>query len=175
MAKKENLVIHMSDPSTDFLKPIYGNLPCDVVNADMPSRELNKLIKSHERVLMMGHGTSDGLLAGSHGFVINDEIVDVLKTKEGNVFIWCHADEFVKRNGLKGFSTGMFISEVGEADYCGVNATQKDIDRSNYLFSKLVKMKIESLNDKLLEHLKSAYIVPHNKVVEYNASRLYLF
>jgi hypothetical protein len=36
------------------------------------------------------------------------------------VFIWCNADQFMKRHQLRGFYSGMFISEVQEALMYGI-------------------------------------------------------
>ena len=44
-------------------------------------------------------------------------MVESISKKTDNVFIWCFADQFVKNNGMDGFCTGMFISEMEEAWY----------------------------------------------------------
>ena len=73
---------------------------------------------------MLGHGSPYGLLnagqfpdAGS--YIIDDSMVSLLKNKTNSLFVWCTADLFVRRHGLSGLYSGMFISEVGEACFRG--------------------------------------------------------
>ena len=56
------------------------------------------------------------------GHCMRNQILNLceLKKKDNSVFIWCNADQFVNRYNLKGFYTGMFISEVMEAVFCGL-------------------------------------------------------
>jgi len=75
------------------------------------------LIESHDRVLMLGHGSPLGLMnagqfpdAGS--YIIDDSMVLPLKNKTNSLFIWCHAAQFVHRHGLLGICSAMFVSEV---------------------------------------------------------------
>lgn len=79
-----------------------------------------KLIESHDRVLMLGHGSPWGLLSTGQFpdaglFIIDESMVLPLQNKTNSVFIWCNADQFVQRHGLSGLNSGMFISEVLEA------------------------------------------------------------
>ena len=95
-------------------------------------------------------------------FVISDDSAKLLSEKKENVFIWCNADEFVKKHSknffvnyfnnflffsfffffeisvptyftfldLKGFYSGMFISEVEEAEYCGLGTvSQREVGK----------------------------------------------
>ncbi len=66
----------------------------------------------------MGHGSPKGLFGinFNRSYVIDEDTVDSLQYKKC-IFIWCHADQFVKEHNLKGFHSGMFISEVGEIGY----------------------------------------------------------
>ena len=91
--------------------------------------------------MMMGHGSPSGLfgIGFDRLFVVDVGLVEYLKKKENNVFIWCNADRFVNRFQLDGFYTGMFISEVGEAYYCGLpNIPQNVVDESNNQFANWV-------------------------------------
>lgn len=153
----KTLVIHPKDWSTDFLKPIYKDIP-DYTLIDgepkMDIREVNKLIETHERVIMLGHGCPYGLFSlgkfpNSCGLVINPDTVPLLREKTENVYIWCHANMYVEKFKLKGFYSGMFISEVGEAWGEGFrNSYQDEIDKSNDGFSLLLGKHInESVSD----------------------------
>lgn len=112
------------------------------------------------------------------GFIIGSSTAKYLKEKENNIFIWCNADKYVLPNGLKGFFTGMFISEVSEAMYCGVKtATQDEVDESNNTFAEIMGQAIsEELPTKQLhERVVAEYwkCAEHNQVARYNWERLY--
>ena len=58
------LVIHPKDKSTDFLKPIYhGRSDVTVITGNCTKEDVAKAIDEHEHIVMMGHGTPQGLLA----------------------------------------------------------------------------------------------------------------
>ena len=113
------LIIHPDDRSTTFLKDIYQHLEdATVVTKNISQLTLHELIRSHDQIVMLGHGSPYGLFnvarIGDGGFTIGTSEAPLLKDKQC-IFIWCHADQYVRKHGLKGLSSGMFISEVGEA------------------------------------------------------------
>ena len=118
----KTLIIHPNDRSTDFLKPIYQSvIDATVITGGVSKDELYKLIESHNRVMMMGHGSPWGLFScgkfnTNDSYIIDNGTVHLLLQKKNSIFIWCNADKFVNRHELKGFYSGMFISEVGEAE-----------------------------------------------------------
>jgi len=180
------LVIHPQDSSTDFLIPIYMNLKSfpdfdDVTIIRGGSKdEVDEQIQLHDRIMMMGHGSPSGLFAvgqfGMQGMIIGHSTVPLLENKEC-IFIWCNADKFVERYNLKGLYSGMFISEVGEANYCGLAGTPQDVvTESNEYFAKdLGEVSGESL-DEMYQHIRYTYgiLAEGNAVAEYNHNRLYL-
>lgn len=173
MITVKTLVIHPDDRSTDFLKIIYEGKGYTIFkpkyNTPMIKSEMLKIINEHDRIMMMGHGSPRGLLGYSYIFMDKD-FIKVLRTKNC-VCIWCHADQYVNRFGIKGFYTGMFISEVGEARYNDINnVDQDDVDYSNYLFVELMRKMIESPN--VLNEIKSSY-VGDCPVIKFNNERLY--
>jgi len=99
----KNLIIHPKDPTTDFLSPIYASLKNKtVITGGITKYELRKLIYNHERVIMLGHGSTYGLLSvgqfpDSGLYVVKDMMYRLFINKIGSIFIWCHADEYVKR------------------------------------------------------------------------------
>lgn len=160
------LVIHPKDSSTDFLSEIYNNNKFwKIVSSDLPSGYVTEQIKMHDRIIMLGHGTSDGLL-GFGRYVIDKTFARLLRSKEC-VCIWCNADIFVKNYGLNGFYTGMIISELEEAMYCGVESDLKDIEESNKLFASSIRDSFDS------EVVKSVYKSNINEVIMYNNQRIY--
>ena len=179
----KNLIIHPEDPTTTFLSQIYARLTNKtVIRGDISKSEIPKLIESHDRVLMLGHGSPNGLLsidmfpdAGS--YIIDDSMVLSLKNKTNCLFIWCHADQFVQRHGLSGLYSGMLISEVGEAFYYGFDDVDWNmIDQSNDRFasnvSKYLNESMESLYQKLL--IEYGFMARTNPIARFNLDRLYL-
>jgi hypothetical protein len=184
----KTLVIHPQDRSTDFLTPIYMNLKSfpdfddvTIIRGGMTKDEVDEQIEQHDRIMMMGHGSPGGLFSigqftDNPGFIIDHTTVPLLQDKEC-IFIWCNADRFVEANDLKGLYSGMFISEVLEAIYCGLSGTQQDIvTESNDYFAKELGSVSERSLDEMYQHIKYTYgmLAEGNVVAEYNHNRLYL-
>ena len=194
----KTLIIHPDDRSTDFLKPIYENVTdATVVTGGLTKSEVNQLIEQHDRIYMMGHGSPGGLFSigkflpdnkrnsdiadivysgWSHGNIIDHTTVELLRNKEC-IFIWCNADQFVTKHNLKGLYSGMFISEVGEAKYCGLPDTiLETITVSNNYFAQITGEVINEPLSVIYEHVMDNYglLLGLNPVASYNYDRLYL-
>lgn len=139
-------------------------------------------MKDADRIIMLGHGTRDGM-----GFVeyqggypvyitslIDSTLVYLLREKEDNVYIWCHADQFVKKYKLPGFSTGMFISEVNEAYMYDVKATEEEVYESNLKFATIVRNYLAKSGEELKKIVQEDYDLKSD-VAKYNNSRIYNF
>jgi hypothetical protein len=124
---KKVLVIHPEDPTTDMLQIVYLGKGYDVIrDPHVSDEEIVGQIKSHDKIIMLGHGTPDGLLSwnrrtGEVRYVINDSHAELLKTKE-TYSMWCNSDAFFERHGMKGFHSGMIISEQIEALMFGITS-----------------------------------------------------
>ena len=68
-----------------------------------------------EPILLLGHGCPSGLLDMRYGIVLGDSDAELLKGRPNLVGIWCYASSYAYKHGLKGFFSGMFISELPEA------------------------------------------------------------
>ena len=175
------LIIHPADRSTDFLKPIYAKIPNATVITSGTKDQVNEEILNHDRIMMMGHGSPSGLFSvgkfgNSNGFIIDENTVELLQGTE-NVFIWCNADKFVTKYKLEGFYSGMFISEVSEAIYCGLpNTPQSVVDESNNTFAELLGSVIHKPLHSAYRYTKYYYerLAEVNAIAEYNNTRLYL-
>ena len=99
-------------------------------------------------------------------------MVEELSSKEC-IFIWCNADQFVSRYYLKGFYTGMFISEYGEAAYCKVPTFIDEVEQSNALFANIVGQSILMEAKNIQANTKLLYHIPYSEVNKYNSNRLY--
>lgn len=167
----KTLVIHPDDRSTDFLSKIYEGKDWTIETrhrgANYHKKEFIQQVKDHDRIIMMGHGYPGGLFMS----YINPEIVYLLREKEC-ICIWCNADQFVRRYELKGFFTGMFISEVGEANYYNIDASQEQIDISNNMFSDLVNKFVDESGPTLHRNVKDKYYSTC-PVIRFNNDRLY--
>lgn len=176
----KTLVIHPDDRSTDFLKPIYEDIPYKTIISGGISRlHVLSEIKSHDRIIMMGHGSPMGLFGINFDctYIIDERAVEMLRGKE-NYFIWCYASDFVRQHKLNGFSTGMFISETGEANYCKVKASKIDVDNSNEVFAALMRkhiMKEQTLAYNIVSNAYDTFAKEsNNDVAKYNHERLIL-
>ncbi|MEK6828918.1 MAG: hypothetical protein AABY15_02245 [Nanoarchaeota archaeon] len=172
------LVIHPKDVTTDVLSVIYNDINATVLRQPTSKKRLKELIKAADRVIMLGHGTEYGLgyLRNYELYnLIDSSLVYLLREKKDNIYIWCHADVFVKKYGLAGFSTGMFISEIAEAEYFNVKATGEEISKSNNDFSRIVSENVHKKGSDILKALKEGYHSADSKVVIYNRERLYNF
>ena len=177
-----NLIIHPTDSSTEFLKPIYANITdATILQGGTSKAQVAKLISEHDRIIMLGHGSPYGLFsigqfAGENGYVIDSTMVPLLYEKEC-ISIWCNADQFMNRHELYGFYSGMFISEVGEATYCGLPGTdQETVTASNDYFAELLGEVINEPLSVIYEHVMDNYglLLGLNSVASYNYDRLYL-
>jgi hypothetical protein len=178
----KTLIIHPDDRSTDFLKPIYENVTdAMILNGGATKDQVKELIVRHDRVIMLGHGSPFGLFSvgrftGSNGYIIDSTMVDALKHTEC-IFIWCNADQFVKKHNLKGLYSGMFISEVGEATYCGLPGTpQSIVDTSNDSFARWMGENVNMALNEIYHNTMDNYevLAMDNPVADYNAQRLCL-
>ena len=169
----KTLVIHPYDITTKMLD-VYGDKDWTVITDPHTSKKTIKAeIKAHDRIIMLGHGTKDGLIAKlglyNHRFIIDSSLVYLLREKE-IIAIWCEADQFVEKYNLKGFYTGMIISEYDEAEYCNLYPIQRDIDESNKLFGEAIAESIDKKD--MLSSMKEIYI-GDTPTIEFNKVRLY--
>lgn len=176
------LIIHPSDPTTKFLTGIYANLTNKtVITGGITKAELQNYIDIHDRVFMLGHGSPMGLLSVNQfpdcgSYIIDGSMVESLRNKTNNIFVWCDADQFVHQHSLQGFYTGMFISEAGEAWYYDLWDNDFDcIDESNNGFSAIVSNHINERLDVLYRNVTTEYgvLAMRNPIALFNLNRLY--
>ena len=175
------LIIHPEDSTTTFLTPIYSGIKDKtLVTGGITKDQLICEIENHDRIMMMGHGSPSGLLSmrkfkNHFGlYIIDEEMVPLLSGKKDSVFIWCYADRFVQKHRLNGFYSGMFISEVAEAEYLNIPSDENMIVESNNRFSNIVCENIHETSEILLEKVKTEYgkLIQYNPIARYNYERL---
>ena len=164
----KTLVIHPSDRTTDFLKIIYEDKDYDVLtdfrnySTKKGKQELINIMKDYDRIIMMGHGTPYGLInvydGAFIGYVIDNDFTDILKEKE-TISIWCNSNKFFAPRKIKGFHTGMIISEVSEAR-CVLGKTplnaKQTLDNMEK-FSTIVRDCIEKTPKEMQEYILERY------------------
>ena len=179
----KTLIIHPKDLTTEFLAPIYAHLRNKtVVTGGITKSKVKGLIESHDRVIMLGHGAPYGLMnprqfpdAGL--FIIDGSMANSLKSSSNCIFVWCHANQFLKRYGLSGLCSGMFISEKEEAEMYGFEDIDMGmIDQSNerfsFILSKYINERMEILYQSLLKEYK--VVARTNPIARFNFERLQL-
>jgi len=165
------LVIHPADYSTDFLKDIYKGKEYSLISTNMSKSKICKMIKDHDRIIMMGHGSEDGLI-GFDRFIINSSHVYLLREKEC-IYIWCNADKFVEKYKLKShLFTGMIISEDIEANLFCINSTMEYMDESNHRFAIAIRNVIDD-NPIDIRDIKGNYLVSCNPVICFNRKNIF--
>jgi hypothetical protein len=174
------LIVHPFDRTTDFLEDIYSTLDATVIRGDVSQAFLIRQLEAAERIYMLGHGCPQGLL-GFMKLIIDDRHVPYLEGKE-LVSIWCNADGFYsKHKELEGLYTGMIISEPMEARVFNVNASQAQINTSNFKLSAAVREALEVFDPKFAaEQVREFYTAEGkfvqtngNPVIEYNKHNIY--
>ena len=133
------IVVHPYDLSTRMLSEIYKGIEgVTLFDSWKQRKEILKAIAAapkDEPILLLGHGCPSGLLDMRHGIVIGDADAELLKDRPNLVGIWCYASSYAFTHGLKGFFSGMFISELPEAIVNGVDASAQEIDDDAWDFA----------------------------------------
>lgn len=130
------LVIHPRDPSTEFLKIIYRNLECTVLDDMSSSAKIRKGLQESQRIFLLGHGTEVGLLSPYGGeqfgrLIVGPREVNFLRGKE-IISVFCNSNIFGIKYGLSGLFSGMIISEDYEAfDWLGYFIKEGEIRKHN--------------------------------------------
>ena len=178
------LSLNPSDNSTLFLEPIYKDIPnVTVIKGGLSKEQVIKEIEAHDHILMLGHGSPSGLFAvgqypglGYTSYIIDRSIAELLKTKKQLTTIWCYAKQFVEGNNLSRTSyCDMFCSETLECKMMGFDATQEQVDESNWCFSKNLGEHILKTPAEIHTAMQvGAYakLSKTNPVAEYNFQRL---
>ena len=173
------LVIHPDDRSTDFLSDIYKGLEnYTLVTRSDNKEELIAMVRSHDYVFMLGHGCGNGLLGVGKfaGLAVDDSFALALKEKGRNLCgVWCHADEFFNFHGLSGFYTGMIISEVAEANFMRVEASQEEVTDSNKRLATIIgeHLYLVGFPSVMMKKVKEKYGSVRNGVTKFNMARIY--
>lgn len=175
------LIIHPKDQTTTFLEAIYQNLPGKmIVTGGITLEQTKLLVESNDRIIMLGHGSPAGLMAvGQFGhccnLIVDHSFAGLLRMKKGNIFIWCFAGAFVRMHNLSGFYSGMFISEIEEALYCGLPfVTREMVEESNHNFGHILSENLSNDSSIIYRNVRNQYgiLARKNPIAQYNLERL---
>ena len=167
----KTLIIHPKDKSTDFLNIIHKNYTVFDVEKNSKSK-LREAIKKHDKIIMLGHGSPDGLFSSKQErFIIDSNLVYLLREKL-LVGIWCYASEFAIKYKLKGLFSGMIISEMDEAYLNAVDATEEEIEKSNFMFANTI-MSIEDFHSKQSVLFAKQMYDNKTSIVNFNREHIY--
>ena len=170
------LVIHLKDKSTDFLKLVYKDKNYDVINEFKTKKELKDAIRKHDKIIMMGHGLPNGLMNTIHNncgmLAVDDSFADLLRDKE-TISIWCWSDQYFRRNNIKGFHTGMIISECGEQAWAlgkvHLNPQEQlaNMEKFATIVGECVEKTPKEMQEYVLEHYND-----NDEVTKYNRKNI---
>lgn len=154
-----------------MLSVLYAGLGATVIGDNRTAKEMGRLlhhVSSQERIMLLGHGMENGLFFREDdsskefdGIIVGHSHAYHLRKHGGNLIgIWCHADDFARKEGLHGLFSGMIVSDTDEAEEYGINVPQFVIEEENIvMFGKLrglldeglplheIPARMEALND----------------------------
>lgn len=138
------IVIHIDNgtPDAALLSGIYKGLDNITLCYNRSKSNIKRILRitGDEPVMLLGHGTPQGLLNISQtGFAVGSEHVEWLRNRSV-IGIFCHASDFADRYDLHGFFTSMFISNMEEAVMLqrDKGSSEEDIASQQRLFCERV-------------------------------------
>jgi len=179
---KNVLVIHpAADRGTDFLEDIYVGIDAVVIRGNVSDSLLRKEIARADKVYLLGHGFGEKGLYGHGRLIITNEHAEALRGKM-LIGIWCYAQEYFNCHRLDGLFSDMMISELPEAEYLGVSATENEINLSNRAYAESIARALVLFPDNFAAaafNAKEIYIAsaedPNHlsEVMKYNSERVF--
>lgn len=155
----KTLVVHPYDEGTLFLKEIYKDLDCTLINENVTESFLKEKIEEHDRIVLLGDGTRYGLY-GYNRFIIDFNFVNTLKNKDV-IYIWDNSNHFAEKYYLKGFSTNLILFNYKKASVWVEYVSEDMIKEANDIFCSYVK-----------DYIEKGYIIVNdsntNPLVKYN-------
>ena len=169
----KTLFIHPTDPSTDFCTIVFDkyrdNPDVTIIEGTaIPHTKIKEGLKANDRIVFLGHGNEYGLLdmiALRH--VVTSEDLTMFRDKEV-ICYWCNANIFAEKYNLNAFSTGMFVSEIKEAEYYNLPTDQNLIDNSNTLFCTILSECVFDSLDVIRNRIYNEYVDKDNPIICFN-------
>ena len=156
----KTLVIHPNDSSTRFLDVLYKGRPGTYVlmTEQDSNSKIDEALRSDEydRIMMLGHGSEDGLFAPSGKdmigrCIISAKNVQALRLHKNLIGVWCNANIFADKYHLEGLFSGMVISELIEAVTWSVPTSEDELMNHRQQWAVDLSDAIERFPDNLLD------------------------
>jgi hypothetical protein len=177
------IVIHPKDKTTSFLRQIYaGKRNVTLIDETWNSRNIREAIGSspkEEEIMMLGHGCDDGLFApyGAKQFarkIVDSKLVYLLR-EHTCIGIWCYANQFAEKYGLKGLFTGMVISDIDEAYNNCIDITGENIDRCNEQYASDLEYCMRRYSLDLVPKMMLELQDYHSELKDFNYKSFYYY
>lgn len=167
------LFIHPTDPSTDFGRIIYEDYQnrddvTIITGSRVPSSRIKEALRTHDRIVFIGHGTELGLLdCLGNRYVITSEDLQFFRNRPV-ICYWCNANIFAEKYDLNAFATGMFVSEIKEARWYNLPLDQNLIDNSNELFCRILSRCVFDDPQDIRTIIERGYRSETNPIIRFN-------
>lgn len=178
------ILSNCGDNDTAVLRNIWNKIP-DIqvieVGKGVKRSDIDEALKKEEDLLILaGHGYPAGLF-GAGDFddncIIDSKNSSLIKAKKV-IGIWCHASSFAKSMGLKGFFSGMFISNKTEASFYLGGSEYENEEIWKYETDFCLELQKLIMGKTPMKKWPQAIIKKSdmtNPIIKYNMSRLRYF
>ena len=175
-------IIHANDPTTKALAHLYERREgiSALINETSTNADVQNAIRGDSVIMMLGHGNEYGLFSKPNKkgkyerFLITDRHVQFLRDKTC-IGIWCHADRFAEKYGLKGLFSGMIISEYQEAADLNIQTTKEEIDREITKFACRLRECIDRYDLQEIPLRMKQLDDVQSELTTFNYSRLFFY
>ena len=163
------------------MKAIYaGRKNVTLIDETWNNRNIREAIGSAtkgEEIMMLGHGYNGGLFApyGENQFartIVDSKLVYLLR-EHTCIGIWCYANEFAEKYGLKGLFSGMVVSDANEAFDLGLDITGEDIGICNNQYASDLEYCLRRYSLDLVPRMMQELQDYHSDIKDFNYKSLY--
>lgn len=176
------VVIHANDLSTKVLSLLYfsRNDVTELISEANTNAEVMNALRSDNYILMLGHGNQYGLFSKPNKkgvydrFLITDRHVQFLRGKVC-IGLWCYANRFAEKYGLRGLFSGMIISELQEAKENNIVTTKEEIDVQMESFTVHLKYCIDNYEFIEIPKKMLELDIIRSPLTHFNYSHLYFY
>ena len=173
-------VIHTTDPTTQALTLLYEertDVTCRLTET-ATNGDVLRTIAEADSLMMLGHGNEYGLFSNPNRqgryerLLVSARHAEFLRQKPC-IGIWCKADEFARRYGLRGLFSGMIISEMEEAELYGVPTTKEELIEELHKFARRLAFCIDRYGPEETPQQMKALDDKQSPLTRFNYERLF--
>ena len=178
------LVIHSKEVRTAMMSILYKGTEAQVFNQETSNSKIERLLSNcsqHERIMLLGHGSDDGLFSRDDMFSDDNRVLVgrnhacYLSQHGANIVgIWPNAYKFARREGLHGLFSGMLITDQYEAEHYGIITLQHIIEEANeIMFGRLRDLLDNECPLHKIPKLLKAMDDKHSSITRFNYNNFY--